>query len=236
MPRISVDIDLVYVPNDNREDALKKIELALLKIKNAISKALVDVEIIEKRINKDNNLAKLYVRRKGTEITIEPNLVLRGTVYPVEYGNSCDKVNDLMQMSISNVPILNYAELYAGKICAALDRQHPRDLFDIKLLYENEGLTDQVRQAFVTYLASSPRPMHELLNPNLFDFTTTYQSESERKFLLSIKQGKPEYNLMPFGNLDQLPALQWKVMNIRKIEPSKHKEMVRKLRDVLGMS
>ena len=45
------------------------------------------------------------------------------------------------------------------------DRQHPRDLFDVKLLYENEGLTDDLFRVFMVYVASSGRPMHELLAP-----------------------------------------------------------------------
>ncbi len=68
-----------------------------------------------------------------------------------------------------DVPIVSIPDLYAGKICAALDRQYPRDLFDIHLLYQHEGLTNEIRSAFVVYLASSPRPMHELLSPNSLD-------------------------------------------------------------------
>ena len=45
------------------------------------------------------------------------------------------------------------------------DSQHPRDLFDIKLLYANEGLTDKLFQVFWVYVASSARPMHKLLAP-----------------------------------------------------------------------
>jgi Nucleotidyl transferase AbiEii toxin, Type IV TA system len=78
-----------------------------------------------------------------------------------------------------DVPIVSIPDLYAGKICAALDRQHPRDLFDIHLLYQHEGLTDEIRSAFVVYLASSPRPMHELLSPNWLNqvhlFTNSFQ-------------------------------------------------------------
>ncbi|MFB3079791.1 MAG: nucleotidyl transferase AbiEii/AbiGii toxin family protein, partial [Lysobacterales bacterium] len=61
---------------------------------------------------------------------------------------------------------LGVADLYGGKLCAALDRQHPRDIFDVKILMENEGITDEIRTAFVVYLASHDRPMSELLDPN----------------------------------------------------------------------
>ncbi len=69
------------------------------------------------------------------------------------------------------------ADLYAGKICAALDRQHPRDLFDIKWLLENEGLTDEIRKAFLVYLSSHNRPMGELLRPQYKDISTIYAGE-----------------------------------------------------------
>jgi hypothetical protein len=37
-------------------------------------------------------------------------------------------------------------DLYGGKLCAALDRQHPRDLFDVGLLLRNEGITPAIRR------------------------------------------------------------------------------------------
>ncbi len=58
-----------------------------------------------------------------------------------------------------------------------MDRQHPRDLFDVKLLYENEGLTDALFRAFLVYVACSPRPAHELLSPNLSNFDEPYARE-----------------------------------------------------------
>ncbi len=73
--------------------------------------------------------------------------------------------------------IASLPDVYAGKICAALDRQHPRDLFDIKVLYENEGITDEIRKAFVVYLVSNNRPMDELLEPNLLNQEGTYEAE-----------------------------------------------------------
>ena len=38
--------------------------------------------------------------------------------------------------------VLSFEDLFAGKMIAALDRQNPRDLFDIHGLLTNEGLTD----------------------------------------------------------------------------------------------
>ena len=66
----------------------------------------------------------------------------------------------------ATIRTLSLAELYGGKLCAALDRQHPRDLFDVHGLFQAEGITDEIRRAFVIFLASHDRPMSELLNPN----------------------------------------------------------------------
>lgn len=138
------------------------------------------------------------------------------------------------------IPVLSFADLYCGKICAALDRQHPRDLFDIKLLSETKGLNQEISQAFVIYLASHNRPMSELLLPNFQNFRRAYENEfkgmssidisykelekihkelpslilskpsrNERKFLLSVKMGIPDFSLLSISGLENLPAIKW---------------------------
>jgi len=200
------------------------------------------------------------------KIKIEPNEILRGALCPVETHSLCERAAELFGVAVDNVPLLSREEIYAGKICAALDRQHPRDLFDIKILYENEGITNEIQSAFVVYLASSPRPINELLNPNLLDQRLLYEAElegmtnmetnynelvgvreqlindisqnltsKERQFLLSVKLGEPEWSLLPFEHLHQLPALKWKVMNVNKMDKKKHKLMLDRLKATLQM-
>ena len=60
-------------------------------------------------------------------------------------------------------------------------------------------------------------------------------TESERKFLLSIKLGNPNYSLLPFQNLPELPALRWKLINIGKMERKKHSLMVDRLKQTLEL-
>ncbi len=76
---------------------------------------------------------------------------------------ACEAVTD--RFGFVETRVLAFQDLYGGKLHAALDRQHPRDLFDVKLLYENEGLTEELFRVFMVYVASSNRPMHELLAP-----------------------------------------------------------------------
>jgi len=81
------------------------------------------------------------------------------------------------KFGFAEAKIVAFEDLFAGKLHAALDRQHPRDLFDVKLLYENEGLTDDLFRAFLVYVASSNRPPHELLDPNFAPLDDLYTKE-----------------------------------------------------------
>ncbi len=87
----------------------------------------------------------------------------------------CEAVEN--EFGYAKIAVVALADLYAGKICAALDRQHPRDLFDVKWLLENEGLNNDIRKALLVYLSSHNRPMAELLRPQFKDITTIYGGE-----------------------------------------------------------
>ena len=70
--------------------------------------------------------------------------------------------------------VVSFADLYAGKVVAALDRQHPRDLFDVRDLLANEGITDDLRKAFIVYLISHDRPISEVIVPRRKDIATEF--------------------------------------------------------------
>jgi len=265
MPRLSVDIDLTYLPLESRESALANISEALQRIAAEIRRTVPGATVQGIRARGAEHVAKLTVRTAEATIKIEPNLVLRGSVFsPVE--RELSEQAELLFEASATASTLAVADLYGGKLCAALDRQHPRDIFDVKILMENEGITDDIRAAFVIYLASHDRPMSELLEPNLKDFRQLFEQEfagmadeevehdelvavrdrlietirntmtgNEKKFLLSIKQGQPDWNLMPVAGIEQLPAIQWKLMNIRKMDKKKKKESLQKLQAALGL-
>lgn len=178
MPRLSVDIDLTYLPVESRDVFLSNIEAELLKMKQLIESLGLTVKTV---FMNNGSISKLQVYTNHAMIKIEPNFVLRGFVFPCEEKELCEKAQDEF-LKFMRVKTLSVADLYGGKICAALDRYHPRDLFDIKLLLENQGLTEAVRQAFIVYLASGSRPMHELLEPRISDasqqeFENTFKNE-----------------------------------------------------------
>ena len=82
-------------------------------------------------------------------------------------------------MADLEIPVASLEDLYGGKLVAALDRQHPRDLFDVMQLFEHEGITPGIRRAFVVYLASHNRPVHEVLFPQLRDISHDYKHNFE---------------------------------------------------------
>jgi len=265
MPRLSVDIDLTYLPLEPRDTALANIGEALQRIATAIRRTVPGATVQEIRTRGAEHVSKLSISTAEAIIKIEPNLVLRGTVFsPVE--RELSEQAEIVFEASATANTLAIADLYGGKLCAALDRQHPRDIFDIKILMDNEGITDEIRTAFVIYLASHDRPMSELLEPNLKEVRQVFErefvgmateeveydelvtvrdrlietirntlTENEKKFLLSIKQGEPDWNLMPVAGIEQLPAIQWKLINVRKMDKKKQMQSLEKLQAVLGL-
>ena len=263
LPRLSVDIDLTYLPVNERDVALNDIRNALIRISGEIQKRIPGTKVTLRKIHGANVLRGMVVEREGVTVKIEPNLVMRGSVYPPEVRPLSRKAQEVFELSVQS-RLLSTEELYAGKICAALDRQHPRDLFDVHWLLRNEGISLRTRKAFLVYVISHPRPMIEILNPSFNDIRDVFEKEfkemvtenvsyeelcatrenlvstlmkevtpEEKHFLVSVKEGAPKWDLLGLEGVENLPAVKWKLLNIGKMEPSKHRDAVRKLRDYL---
>ena len=263
MPRLSVDIDLTYLPIEPRPQSLRGISDALLRIKKAIMRASPDFNVHESK--SDGIVFKLVIRSPKTAVKIEPNTVIRGSISAVVMRELSRKASKTFEAA-ATVRTLSDAELFGGKICAALDRQSPRDLFDVKHLLDGPGLTPEVRKAFLVYLISHDRPMHEVIEPARKDVRAAFESEfkemtdepveyetlvnarerlitelkkgltdAEKRFLLSVKDGKPEWPLLGLNGVESLPAVQWKLKNIGKMAAAKQQEQMAKLRAKLGL-
>lgn len=113
-------------------------------------------------------MAKLLIASKEAEIKLEVNLTGRGLIGTGSERILCKQAQTEFDTFVAT-PVVPFAQLYGGKICAALDRQHPRDLFDIKYLLDTEGFSHEVRQGFIYYLLGSDRPIHEVIQPNFQD-------------------------------------------------------------------
>ena len=253
MPRLSVDIDLTYLPVDSRGNALRNIEAALKRIKADISKNIPDVKVHSVPLN-DGTDVKLNCQSRNAQIKIEVNTITRGNIFPTELMQVVDSVQDEFG-KFAAINVVSFAELFGGKICAAVDRQHPRDLFDVKLLLENEGLTDNVWEGFKISLISHYKPANELLNPILKDQKSAFErqfagmtfepfsyndyensrrilldnikhklSDIDKKFLLSFETGMPDWDLFPYELIKSLPAVKWKLLNIQKLKEANPKK------------
>ena len=164
LPRLSVDIDLVYLPLEDRPTSLAAIDQALDRIKVRISELEPGIVVDPLPISPDvQEAGKLIVRASGVQVKVEVNHVFRGTVFPPTERTLTEATQSHFGYGVANV--VSFADLYGSKTCAALDRQHPRDLFDMKLLFDHEGWTDDVRRSFLVYLIGHNRPMSELIVP-----------------------------------------------------------------------
>ena len=265
-PRLSVDIDLVYLPLEDRPTTLRGIDTALQRIAAKIRQAMPTAQVREHHTVSDKRLVKLTVRAQGgAEVKIEPNTVLRGTLYPITELNLSPRAVELFGRS-ATMRVVSLPDLFGGKLCAALDRQHPRDLFDVHGLFQAEGLTDDIRRAFVIFLASHDRPMSELLTPNRKDLKQVFADQfegmtldpvplaalestrerlieqinadltkAEREFLLSMKRLEPKWDLLALPGIEKLPGPQWKLYNLRKMDAAKRRAAEDLLRKKLGL-
>ncbi len=130
LPRLSVDIDLTYIEKGNRDESLSKIKQAMQDIQTDLQKRGFTVS----ESQKNGVLTRILVSNKETQIKIETTPVMRQTVHLPTMQTVTPYVED--QFGFAEINMLDFNDLYAGKLCAALDRQHPRDLYDVKLLLE----------------------------------------------------------------------------------------------------
>ena len=259
MPRLSVDIDLVYLPISDRDEALKDISANLTIIKDELEKILRIKVVLT-----DN--AKLVCSKGGTIVKVEVNTIIRGSLFDVVELDVIDAVQDNFG-KFTSMAVLDKSEIYGGKICAALDRQHPRDIFDVsKILDEGNGdFNEKIKEAFMFYLLSHNRPINEILfsriNDKKADFKNQFEgmakekfdyedfikiskllrekisnlfSDNDKKFILSFKQGKPDWSLF-VKDISQYPSIKWKLANINNLidsNPAKYREMYDKLERV----
>lgn len=262
MPRLSIDIDLVYLPIEDRKQVLYNIDKAMKAIKEGL-----EASIMGSRVQITDPLAtdskRLRLEAFGNAIKIETSPVMRGTVWKSTIRPLTRKIQKLF--GPVKMKIASKRDVYAGKICAALSRQHPRDLFDIKHLFDNEGIDRDLFKTFLVYLISDRKPIADMLSPRKLDISHLYRGEfsemiespipldelldarerlisdihclltdKDRAFLLSFKSGNPDWNLLDIEGVQDLPAVKWKLLNLDRISPDSHAKACSRLRSVLG--
>ena len=172
VPRLSVDLDLVFIDHKlGREDALGQINEAIRSASERLKQRGFPTHVATVA---DAGETKLFVRREKLEVKVEVNFVMRGTVHPVRRASLTARAREILQADLE-LPLVSLEDLYGGKLVAAMDRQHPRDLFDVMELLRHEGITPAIRRSFVAYLAAHNRPIHEVLFPSLRDVSGDYE-------------------------------------------------------------
>ena len=147
MPRLSVDLDLVFSDHaPPRDEALARINEAIRKAAERLKKRGFQTHAPVAEAGE----TKLLVRRGRSEVKIEVNFVMRGTVQPVRCASLTPAARDALMADL-DIPVVSLEDMYGGKLVAALDRQHPRDLFDVMQLFVHEGITPGIRRAFVSW-------------------------------------------------------------------------------------
>jgi hypothetical protein len=241
MPRLSVDIDLAYTGFEAREEASQLIDAALGRIIDSLEKIGLSAALQGRP-----EARKVIVSGRNAAIKIEPNYTLRGTLFPPTIRGVQPAVEQAF--GYAEARIISAAELYGGKLCAALDRQHPRDIFDVEPLLETDTLHPEIIKGFIALLLSHNRPPHELLHPvpkdqsavfakefsGMTDQPYTYRRHNEvfARLVPVIRQGILPYAkaIADFMNLDEttlehqipglrrLPAIQWKLHNLATLK------------------
>lgn len=262
MPRLSVDIDLTYLPVAPRAESLSAIDAALKRIAQRI-RELLGAQVTQTPLKGEGVITKLVARAGGVQTVVEVTPVLRGCVYEPAIRPVSRAVEDAF--GFAEIRIVSFADLYGGKMVAALDRQHPRDLFDVRALLANEGIDDALRRAFIAYLLSHGRPMSEVLAPTRKDISGEFERgfqgmtdepvtleeltaarealidaaaggmpDEHRRFLVSFERGEPDWPLLGLNGIAELPAVRWRQQNLDTLTPQARAALVARLEQVLA--
>lgn len=253
MPRLSVDIDLMYLPMHARPQALAGIDTAMKQIKAAALAELPGARVTETVV--EGAILRLLVFADGTQVKIELSPVMRGVVKEPSVIAVTEAVEEAF--GFAETAVVSFEDLYAGKLVAALDRQHPRDLFDVRSLFDNEGLTDELREAFIVYLLSHNRPMGEVLSGRVKNLADEFRdgfegmaeepvaieelidtqrqlfasliggmSDRHREFLIGFERGEPDWSLLTISHVADLPAVRWRQQNLDKLDTDRRSALV----------
>lgn len=259
--RLSVDIDVTYIPIEDRNTSLQRINEALVRISDRVKRQFPDVRVIPRL-----DICKITCESRGCQVKIEVNQTKRGLVCgEAALLPLCEKAQSLFGMEV-DARIVPIPQLYGGKISAALSRQHPRDLFDVKQM--DIPLAD-VKEGLIFCLLGSDRPIYESFAPNLIDqheamerqfsgmsemlfgyndFEATREklildvnsmmTEEDIRFLIGFEELTVDWENTPYSSFRKYPSVRWKMQNLQKLKasnPKKLKTETDKLRKIFGM-
>jgi len=261
MPRLSVDIDLTFIPfSDNRNADLNKIRQSLESVKKNLKTKFPKIRFEdEKRAEEE---LKLLCTKDNATVKVEVNQINRGLIAEPCTKILCSRAEDEFDR-FCEIKTVSVGQLWGGKLNAALERQHPRDIFDVKNMLQKIGFTEEIKQGFLFFLLCGKRPIDEVLNPKLINQRVIFESQflgmtneeltyqefekireelilliqksltqSDKEFLLSFVSGNPYWKDFDYS---KYPAIKWKQLNINKLRqenPIKFRESIKKIEDL----
>lgn len=260
LPRYSIDIDLTYIPLEEREDSLIHINDHLKKIEEKAKNTFRGIHIIPKL-----KASKLLCEYKGNQVKIEVNQTKRGIIGgDVLRVPLCKKAQEEFGL-YCEADIVPKTLLYGGKIAAALSRQHPRDLFDVKYM---EYPFEKTREGLLFCLLGSDRPLYESFAPNLIDQRDALKNQfagmtdvsfsyedfeetrnnliqdvnnlitrEDKEFLYGFELGEPDWDSFEFHYFKDYPSVKWKLLNLMKLKkhnPNKIVSEAEKLKSIFS--
>ena len=251
LPRLSVDIDLAWIPVSDFADDARLIAGALEQMAATLRMRPLQLQVQCSASALTGSTTRLIASRGRARVQIETTPVMRGVVHPVRNMVVRPQVEEAF--GFASVQVMGFADLYAGKLSAALSRQHPRDMFDVGLLLEDARADDTLWRTFLVYLTCSPKPVWEMLSPRLpKDFSATFDThfrgmtaepisverlleirqrllfrvidwldEPSCAFLRSVEDEKPDFNLISLSQAAELPGVRRKLHNLRQRSAAK---------------
>ncbi|PSR04788.1 MAG: nucleotidyltransferase [Bacteroidetes bacterium SW_11_45_7] len=255
MPRLSIDIDLTWLRPFSRDADLSRIRDTLQEVRKIIIERIPEIKVA----HTENTPYKLLCNRAGVNVKIEVNTTNRGALFPTRTMLLSEKAQEDFDV-FTEIQVVSYGQLYGGKVVAALDRQHPRDLFDIDQFMKSKKVTEEIKKGIVFFLLCSGRPVNELLKPQWLDQSGVLENQfagmtrvpfhyedftSARKKLLELVSEALDQQARVFilnfhkGQLDEnflkvnnYPAIKWKLKNLENLKAGNPEKYKRLLAEV----
>ena len=264
LPRLSVDVDLTWLPTADYATDRAAITAALDSIARALREPPLKLHVANSTSAGADGVTRLIAQRHRARVQIETTPVMRGVVHPVRTMQLRPRAQ--AEFGFAQMQVLSFEDLYAGKLAATLGRQHPRDLFDILGLLESGRLDSALWRTFLVYLTASPKPAWEMLVPGEpIDLDASFRSQFDgmtatptsvaalrqaradllaripqlmdaqaQAFLLSVEREVPDFDLIGLPQAANLPGVKRKLQNLERRSPAKREADYRRLVETLG--
>lgn len=199
------------------------------------------------------DICKITCESRGCQVKIEVNQTKRGLVCgEAVLMPLCEKARSLFGVEV-DARIVSLPQLYGGKISAALSRQHPRDLFDVRQM---DIPLAEVKEGLIFCLLGSDRPIYESFRPNLVnqreamerqfsgmsemsfsydDFEVTRDklvsdvnaamTEEDKRFLTSFEDLSVEWESSPYSSFREYPSVRWKIQNLQRLRSTNPRKL-----------